>query len=394
MFWHTLVLSGLLLVGFNLLAWRSKRLFPSVVLSGIAGLIGIFSNFSSLPLALHGFSLGLLAGILMSVPRPRIVLSSCLTTVAVYGIFSYFTVQEVKQSWTKAREDNPLESLEARLAYEKLPGRKPSPLLDGKEQRHQATLTRLSEIEGGWETWQAILRTNSLEMAHASVVRQFVESPGFGAGRQIRRPSPYGVRISFGGGFADDPSPVTVFAITLDATDAKDDYPTPPGVTAPLVASGTGSLWQMHRDGVVEFLNSEGYGYARDRDHVAGFIPHQFRKLPRSWGMDRTTALWKFERLELVSLLKHDKPGVYVSETLPRMDRVGQLTVRPLNAFESSSLPLLQNGEDLTKELKGSELQVLGSIRAGQVCLKCHDVQRGDLLGAFTYKLRRAPATP
>lgn len=32
------------------------------------------------------------------------------------------------------------------------------------------------------------------------------------------------------------------------------------------------------------------------------------------------------------------------------------------------------------------------SLRASKQCLQCHKVQRGELLGAFTYELQRDPA--
>jgi hypothetical protein len=34
----------------------------------------------------------------------------------------------------------------------------------------------------------------------------------------------------------------------------------------------------------------------------------------------------------------------------------------------------------------------LGAIRMATGCMKCHDGNRGDLLGAFTYELVRDPA--
>ena len=35
---------------------------------------------------------------------------------------------------------------------------------------------------------------------------------------------------------------------------------------------------------------------------------------------------------------------------------------------------------------------VVGSIRALKQCVKCHHAERGELLGAFTYKLKREAA--
>ncbi len=98
---------------------------------------------------------------------------------------------------------------------------------------------------------------------------------------------------------------------------------------------------------------------------------------------------WKVQRLELVSLLKHDAPVVYVSESLPRMKDTDDTKTRPLDAFEKSGLEALLAGEDLKVSESDNEIRMVGSVRAVKQCLACHGVERGDLLGAFTYKLRR-----
>src|SRR5262245_59995491 len=77
-------------------------------------------------------------------------------------------------------------------------------------------------------------------------------------------------------------------------------------------------LWTMHRLGVVEFLNPEGFGYIRGKDQVAGFQPHLFRRVPTFPPREGGDSAWVVERLELVSLLMHETPVVYVSEHLPR----------------------------------------------------------------------------
>src|SRR5205823_6341711 len=120
---------------------------------------------------------------------------------------------------------------------------------------------------------------------------------------------------------------------------------------------------QMHSDGLLHFLYPEGFGYVRDREHVVGFISHKFREIPERWPKKRDSKRekgeWLLVRLELVSLLKYDKPAVYVSDSLPSMAEVGKYETRPLDDFEASALPLLQAGEDLTKELKDKQLRLL-----------------------------------
>jgi hypothetical protein len=100
---------------------------------------------------------------------------------------------------------------------------------------------------------------------------------------------------------------------------------------------------------------------------------------------------WHVTRLELVSLLMHDKPKVYMSDHLPKMTEAVHAKTRDLDGFEQLSLNSLQSGDELVADATLNRIQMVGAIRASKQCLECHDVQRGDLLGAFSYELRRDP---
>ncbi|MFP6768308.1 MAG: hypothetical protein VB859_09065, partial [Planctomycetaceae bacterium] len=97
---------------------------------------------------------------------------------------------------------------------------------------------------------------------------------------------------------------------------------------------------------------------------------------------------WVLERVELVSLLLHDEPGVYVSENLPRMDELAGSRLRSLNRFEALAMNNLRDGESLVVRGQGDQLKMLGSLRAAKQCAACHRVPRGTLLGAFSYGFR------
>lgn len=146
-------------------------------------------------------------------------------------------------------------------------------------------------------------------------------------------------------------------------------------------------------------------GYVRSIREVAGFVPHQFRDkiadlaysdlgtVDRAQPPRRVNHVtWRFARLELVSLLKHETPRVYMSEHLPRMQDLDRVTTRALDSFETRALPRLDQGEELITASSPNCIVMLGAIRAGETCLRCHQVERGTLLGAFTYELRRDPA--
>jgi hypothetical protein len=127
-----------------------------------------------------------------------------------------------------------------------------------------------------------------------------------------------------------------------------------------------------------------GFGYVKDKQHVAGFQAHQFHELPTL-----EEKRWQLRHLELVSLLKFDEPAVYVTDHLPRMDDLRDAPTRPLNGFKRSHLHALQEGEDLAVDSDPDRIFMLGSIRASKQCLQCHTAERGHLLGAFSYQFRR-----
>jgi len=143
-------------------------------------------------------------------------------------------------------------------------------------------------------------------------------------------------------------------------------------------------LLEMHDSGVLDFIHPSGFGHIKDRRHVAGFEPHQFSQVPQP------TERWAVEQLDLISLLLHEKPVAYVSAKLPKMDELRGAPTRQLDEVEAEGLQALRNGEDLFVHSTEAGVRMVGSVRAANQCVKCHDGNRGDLLGAFSYRLRPA----
>ena len=77
---------------------------------------------------------------------------------------------------------------------------------------------------------------------------------------------------------------------------------------------------------------------------------------------------------------------VYLSSKLPKMDELQETKTRPLDAFETTALEALREGADLHTG-DGPDVRFLGAIRSTKQCAECHGSKRGDLLGAFTYRL-------
>jgi hypothetical protein len=294
--------------------------------------------------------------------RPRwFIVSSLGATVAAYAVVGVPGVLE----WEATQNDNPPGSLAHRLAYEErhriaLPS----------ESRAPATANRLDSLEASLDRaergYPAVFRTRSLELVHAGIVRQFINSPGFGVGRRIR-PSPYYARPDW-----DEELPTQQL-----------DVPYPPAdlAPAPVRVASEPDLPAAHEDNTIDFLNPARFGFVRDREHVVGFRSHRFREAPRD------PQRWRIARLELVSLLKYDEPAVYLSAKFPRMDELSDAPTRPLDAFETAALAKLRGGEDLIVQEAPRQMRMLGSLRAAQQCLRCHQVGRGELLGAFSYQM-------
>jgi hypothetical protein len=150
---------------------------------------------------------------------------------------------------------------------------------------------------------------------------------------------------------------------------------------------GAPPQWQceedMHDYYIRRFESSDGFGLSR---------------MPQPPMLDRRGVLqlggqrYSIERLELVGLQGGPEPVVYVPlrHALPfnRTD----FQSRQLSAFEQRALKALRTGQTVERA-RGADadtIEVMGALRGDGSCLKCHKTAKeGDLLGAFTYRLRR-----
>jgi hypothetical protein len=307
---------------------------------------------------------------------------SCLVvTVASYGVGAIFAVEHVRE------EANlyPYESLEERLSYEQHSHELPQRLglISPGETGAFFDEDRLAEVEDALKRdefhprsgYGSDRRTEALEVIHEHHVRQFINSPSFGVGRMS------------GQGWRARPSPQDTLPMSLldqhYSPTRNGNHVQQPDEQNPESALG----WLLHRDCVADFLSPSRFGYVKDRSHVTGFQWHQFNHthdFPQDEAMPQQ---YRLRRLELVSLLKHEQPGAYVTENLPRMDELSDVPIRPLDDFERDNLRGLWHGDDLAVIEMAQTVRVLGAIRAGKQCLSCHEAKRGDLLGAFSYHL-------
>lgn len=269
------------------------------------------------------------------------------------------------------REQHPVVSLDSRLRYESAPT---SPF-DSTLQLQPAVLEKLERLESAVESSS---RSWMLQRLHDERYERFVRSAGFGVGRMGR---PHGRNIE---------------RLPLEDI-AFDDRRSPSGKVqfewhGPWSDGFGGNADRLHAVNYLDFLDPDGFGATFDGRRAAGFIEHALHH-PADAGLEDDNE-WSVARLELVSLLRFDEPRVYVLDHLPRMDQLNgdDVPTRAIDDFESSALEQLRTEKDIVVEhVQDEHYRMLGSLRAVERCLDCHTVHRGELLGAFTYILKRAP---
>jgi len=139
------------------------------------------------------------------------------------------------------------------------------------------------------------------------------------------------------------------------------------------------SCEEMHDSYVKRFVSAEGFGMTRM------LTPHM-RDTTGVLDLGRTR--YKIESIELVGLLQQPQPTVYV----PSMHDSGLKSStgrRAPTSFETSALAGFRTGKGIASQNDAGALRCIGAVRAADACLRCHeDKKAGDLLGAFTYRLK------
>ena len=314
--------------------------------------------------------------------RIRTVLAGCLfLAVVAGGVYCLYVfhpsydggaanVSELsrrKEEDAQAKEDD----ARTKLAFESLVGRPPKstqikPLkpLDAESEK------RWEDLDGTLVVWSD-QRANLLKALHERTRRFFIESPGRGAGRSL----------------TPDPDETLLDASATRGVPQPGmpaDFPLSPGEQLSRVKI-VDEFHSLHQLGLLAFLNPFGFGYMKDREHVAGFESHRFRFAPT-----HHTGRWRIDHIQLVGILTHEEPLVYLTDKMPSMEQIRHGKARALDFFEEVALPALRDGEDLYIVQKNDTIRMLGAVRATKTCQKCHDAEIGDLLGAFSYTLRPA----
>ena len=286
---------------------------------------------------------------------------SCGATVLAYGLGGIL-VYRGEREYSRLRKLYPYESMEDRVPEPRMRLAK-RPLSTDSERRLLEVEKRIT----GHPNW---MRENGLQMLHEDAVALFVNSPGFGVARMYL-PNRWILEM----GNRGEPEPEQP-GPRFDGADWS------PGEWRMPSAEEEGRIGDLLVESIEGFVRPEGFGFVKDRRHVAGFEPHRFvRSAPQP------AERWKLQRLELMSLLLHDEPAVYVSDHMPEMTEAHDTPTRTLDRFERIALDELRRGEDLHSAQVGEQVRMLGAVRSARVCVECHGGGRGDLLGAFSYTL-------
>lgn len=170
-------------------------------------------------------------------------------------------------------------------------------------------------------------------------------------------------------------------------------------LAVPKKESKTARLEELHHAKEWDFAKREGFGAAR--------IPRVDVRTGQSVTIDDKK--YSLTTFELVGLLKHDEPVAYKSpftgpvKEVPvasgelrvssfrsplvfDKERLDQYPSRPLSEAESDLLKSLKPGVNVVHRVSNDKVVALGALRAvDSSCIKCHDVTKNELLGAFLY---------
>ena len=151
----------------------------------------------------------------------------------------------------------------------------------------------------------------------------------------------------------------------------------------------------MHGFFVEKFRHAVGLGAARMSDGRLRVTPQMWldTSAPSDEGASDTITLrYALNRVELIGIARHAIPVAFV------IGRHGESTTpreRALTDVERAALRTLRDGQEVVARTRRNERFVVGAVRATEEgCLPCHaGTKSGDLLGALSYRLTRAPGT-
>jgi hypothetical protein len=382
-FWITVALSAVMSIVFVVILRNDTQRTRALAITICVGLIGL--SLPSIALVANAVFLSIAVVLLKEGPIPSTrtlchTSMGCLLAGLLVGVApGMLRVQKLKAM----RQEFPIVSLVDRLRYERSTKRQ---LVSKNLSLSGAVAEQLATMESDLESKN--YREFQLGRIHSDRYLAFARTMGFGIGRVPFLPSSEYLRQP------------PLRDIGFDEFVNRNAYDASSYQWRQFVETGKSSdIEHLHSASRSDFIDPNSFGsiisdtavgaVLRPPSMIAGFIEHALHYSPNS-SMEAPNS-WIIERLELISLLKFDEPRVYVLDHLPRMDQLSsdEVPTRPLDKFESAALAKLWTEQDVVVELKENHYRMLGSLRAAKQCANCHGVERGELLGAFSYFIRR-----
>lgn len=230
-----------------------------------------------------------------------------------------------------------------------------------------------------------------LQYLHANTIKAFESSPKFG-----------GNRGGFGGGQFGRP-PVAVIPpppprehpLVPDPKEHRERRKLYEGITS---SKNYSPRWTWLYE--LQGITGRGFVYKSDDRHMVGMPvqPNVDQFLDDVVSSDPATDLtpqervWEVTEVQLIGVFLHSPPVAFDKHLMINETDESPKT-RDLNEFEAESLKDLQAGAQRVIAWNEAEkhLQVLGAIRSKKSCQKCHNADPGQLLGAFSYRIKETP---
>jgi hypothetical protein len=373
-FWFVFVVSAIMSLLFVAVArtggYRAAWLIP---LGGVGFCILLATGLASLALFANAVLLLIAAIVCAFFARPlrtkTLLACAAACMLAAFAIGTLPGISEMER-FRAIQAKYPIVPLSNRLKYE-VRHEEDNPK---NVQFTPVVLSNLSAEEKNFDSDSLIV--HQLKSLHDGRSEAFARALGFGVGRMMIFEEPRDI---------DQPPVQDIpFNATLD-----ENFGTRYGNRRSYWEGNASNRIEQLYDAVQrDFVDPSSLGAVLEPKQAAiGFVPHALHYPPTASLKD--PSLWTIEKLELVSLLKFDGPRIYVLDHLPRMDQLSSESVptRPLDEFETAALAQLRAEKDVVVDHQGNQYRMLGSLRAAKQCMDCHTVERGELLGAFSYKL-------
>ncbi len=346
------------------------RLFTGTTLFGLA-FIGFLMMFS-LVILLNCFLHFLLVSFASRRTEPltfrTVFRTSTIMMLISIGVGTLGGIEGYQQLLAARERMKPV-SMQQRLPYEKRP-------LNNAEMNPLSENWRLFEDQYLNKESKFFSRRYHLKGLHSKSVESFVKAPGFGVARMFypnpaRTTSLEPQDVPFNGAF----TATNNWHQTLNRWNENDALVEPD---------------EYHFTHLADFVHPQTYGVELEPDQRIGFVPHAFHF--QTGNIIYANDQWKLAQLQLISFDRFETPVAYVLDHLPRMDQLADNDVetRPLTEFELSTLETLaEEDNEIHSEIVNDELRAVGAILAVESCLQCHSVDRGTILGAFSYRFER-----